>query len=73
MENKTYQFKTNINCGGCIASLKPQLDNVKEITSWEVDTNNPNKILTVKTDKTTKEEVIEAVEKAGFKIEFLEA
>jgi hypothetical protein len=40
-----------------------------EIKSWEVDTQNPNKILTVTTETLMPNQVIEAVEKAGFKIE----
>lgn len=69
MENKNLQFKTNINCGGCVASVKPHLDNAQGISHWEVDTTNNDKILTVKSEGITEQEVIEAVKKAGFKIE----
>jgi len=69
MENKNLQFKTNINCGGCIASVKPHLDNAKGISTWEVDTANKDKILTVKSEGITEQEVIETVQKAGFTIE----
>lgn len=69
MENKEFQFKTNINCGGCIASVKPHLDNADGICHWEVDTNNKDKVLTIKSKGITEEEVIETVQKAGFKIE----
>ena len=31
METKTFTFKTNINCGGCIAKVTPFLDEVKGI------------------------------------------
>lgn len=48
MENKQFQFKTNINCGGCIASVKPHLDKAEGICHWEVDTANKDKVLTVK-------------------------
>jgi copper chaperone CopZ len=69
MENKEFQFKTNINCGGCIASVKPHLDNAEGICHWEVDTANKDKVLTVKTEGITEDQVIETVQKAGFKIE----
>jgi copper chaperone len=70
MENiRVFQFKTNINCGGCIASVKPHLDKMEGISNWEVDTTNKDKILTVTPQGTTKEQVMEAVTKAGFKIE----
>ncbi len=70
-ENKSLQFKTNINCGGCVTSVKPHLDNSKGICEWEVDTANKDKILTVKTDDLTEEQVIDIVNKAGFKAESL--
>ncbi len=44
----TLKFKTNINCGGCIAKVTPFLDKAEGIASWSVDTNVPEKILTVK-------------------------
>ena len=69
MENKNLQFKTNINCGGCVASVKPHLDNADGICHWEVDTTNKDKVLTVKSTGITEEQVIETKQKAGFKIE----
>lgn len=65
---KTYTFKTNINCGGCVSGVTPFLNKLEE-TNWEVDTENPDKILTVKTENTTQEEIIKMVKKAGFEIE----
>ena len=69
MENKNLQFKTNINCGGCVASVKPHLDNADGICHWEVDTTNKDKVLTVKSEGMTEQEIIETVKKAGFTIE----
>lgn len=45
-----YQFKTNINCGGCMAAVKPHLDAQADIKEWEVDTKSPNKVLTVESE-----------------------
>lgn len=73
MENKQFQFKTNINCGGCIASVKPHLDKAEGICHWEVDTANKDKVLTVKSEGITEQEVISTVQKVGFKIEPLDA
>lgn len=64
----TYTFKTNINCGGCIAKVTPFMDQVEKIEKWEVDTENPQKVLTVTTEL-SQEKVIEVVQKAGFEIE----
>ncbi|MDM1046684.1 MULTISPECIES: heavy-metal-associated domain-containing protein [Bacteroidota] len=71
MENKAIQFKTNINCGGCVASVKPHLDKTVGSGQWQVDTANKDKILTVTSEAVTENEVIETVKKAGFKIEAL--
>ena len=65
----TVKFKTNINCGSCINSVTPFLNEVDNIDFWKVDTENPTKILEVQLDDENKATVIEAVIKAGFKIE----
>lgn len=71
MENQEFQFKTNINCGGCVASVKPHLDNADGVSEWNVDTNNKDKILTVKAAGITEEQVLDIIKKAGFKGESL--
>lgn len=40
-------FKTNIRCDGCIAKVKPYLDELKEVKSWSVDLGSPDRVLTV--------------------------
>lgn len=65
------QFKTNINCGNCIKTITPFLDEVAAIEQWTVDTDNPSKILTVEGKDATAALVIETVEDAGFDIEVL--
>lgn len=62
-------FKTNINCGGCVAAVKPALDNAEGIIGWEVDTNNPAKILSVDAPTLSEEDIIALVQKAGYKAE----
>ncbi len=65
------KFKTSINCGGCVAKVTPLLNATKGIINWKVDTDNPHKILTVEPNGATENDVVEAVKKAGFKIERL--
>lgn len=65
---ETLKFKTNINCGSCIRSVTGFIEDVKGIDHWEVDTDNPDKILTVK-GAVTSNAIIEAVEDAGFDIQ----
>lgn len=66
---KTVRFKTNMKCGGCIETVTPFLNDVEQIKKWEVDTNSPDKILTVEFDGTNEEVIIAKVQQAGFKIE----
>ena len=66
---KTIQLKTNIMCGSCIAKVTPTLNEEIGAENWQVDTQNPTKILTVTTEKLDEGEVIKAVEKAGYKAE----
>ena len=65
---KTVKYKTNINCGGCINSVTPFLNELDNIDTWKVDTDNPDKILEVNLDDENEEIVIETVKKAGFTI-----
>lgn len=69
---ETLKFKTNINCGNCIRSVTGFINEVKGIEHWEVDTDNPDKILTVR-GQVSSDQVIEAVEEAGFDIQPLAA
>jgi copper chaperone len=65
----TFQFKTNINCGSCIKSVTPFLNELDNVDTWKVDTENPDKILTVELDDENVSGVVDAVKKAGYKIE----
>ena len=68
---KTLKFKTNINCGGCVAKVTPFLNTAGGIFNWNVDTENKDKILFVHSLGIIEEEVIQKVKEAGFKIELL--
>lgn len=67
--HSNFQFKTNINCGGCVAAVKHHLDKVDGITHWEVDTDNKDKILTVASNGASEQQIMETVQRAGFSIE----
>jgi copper chaperone len=66
-----YQFKTNIQCNGCVQAVTPYLDANNEIKHWEVDINNPNKVLTVETDHLSGEMIRNIVKIAGYSAEQL--
>ena len=61
-----FKFKTNINCGGCVAAVKPILDNIDNLDSWQVDTSSKEKTLTLQCNAETKNAAIQAVENQGF-------
>jgi copper chaperone len=64
---KTYKFKTNINCGGCIKTVTPYLNQLKDV-EWNVDTDDKRKVLEVKSDSISEQEVIDKVTEAGYEI-----
>lgn len=66
MERKELQFKTNLNCGGCVSKVSADLDRMDGIIEWSVDTANADKILTVKCEGISEEEVVEIIKKKGF-------
>ncbi|WP_316804245.1 hypothetical protein [Pedobacter nototheniae] len=67
---ETLKFKTNIKCGGCIATVTPFMDKLSHVESWEVDTQNPDKVMTVKVEEgTDAKSITSAVEQAGYLIE----
>ncbi len=67
MTMKTVQFKTNIKCGACVATVTPFLNEAVGEGNWQVDTQSPNKVLT--TENATVETVKQAIDKAGYKAE----
>lgn len=68
-----YTFKTNINCGSCIKSVTPFLNELDNLEMWKVDTENSDKILTVQLEDTNVETVLDAIKKAGYSIELRNA
>lgn len=67
----TLKFKTNVNCGGCIATVTPHLNQVKGLGKWSVDTTTPLKILTVETEGLSPDEIIAAMKIAGYQAELI--
>ncbi len=66
---ETIKFKTNIKCGGCIATITPALNALNGVYKWEVDIANVDKILTVEAEGLSAQEVAETIKKAGFTAE----
>ncbi|MCA8986616.1 MAG: hypothetical protein KDA78_03190 [Planctomycetaceae bacterium] len=64
----TQSYKTNLNCGQCVAAVKPYLDQAPEIDAWSVDTNHPDKILTLSGSDLSSEKVGQLVSEGGFRV-----
>lgn len=62
---ETLKFKTNIKCGGCIATVTPFLNADENIEKWGVDLLSADRVLTVETNHSSNE-VTELLKKAGY-------
>ncbi|MFO0800541.1 MAG: copper chaperone [Gemmataceae bacterium] len=62
------KYKTNLNCGRCVAAVTPHLNGEGRIRRWSVDTNNPDKVLTVEGEGVGADAVGRLVAAAGFKV-----
>ncbi|MCH7401301.1 heavy-metal-associated domain-containing protein [Belliella kenyensis] len=61
------KFKTNIKCGACKAAVAPSIEKLG-ISSWEVDLNHPDRIVSV-SDQISSEKIIAAIKDAGYDAE----
>jgi hypothetical protein len=62
------KYRTNLNCGSCVAAVRPHLDGDPAIRRWSVDTADPNKVLTVEGEGVSAAAVERHVTDAGFKV-----
>ena len=69
---KILTFTSNIACNACLSKVKPFLDELEGVIKWEVDIENPQKILTVQSNKLSADQIQEAVIKAGYQLEDLQ-
>lgn len=66
---KELKFKTTLSCSGCVSKVQSDLDTAVGVSKWQVDTNNPDKILTIQAEGVSEDEIIAIIEKKGFKAE----
>lgn len=64
----TLRFNTNINCANCVRAVTPTLNGEPAITAWQVDTEAPNKVLTVTSDL-SEQQLVALIADAGFQAE----
>lgn len=68
---ETMIFKTNAKCEGCLAKIEEILQGKIGKEEWNLDLSDPNRLLTVTSDKLAPGEIAELISGAGFKIEQL--
>lgn len=61
---QTLKFKTDLKCAGCMYAIKPYMDALEGIESWDVDLDSKDKIVKVVTRTASKEEIQKAIEQA---------
>ncbi|MCF0073585.1 heavy-metal-associated domain-containing protein [Dyadobacter sp. CY261] len=62
---ETLQFKTNIKCGGCVATVTPFLNADENVEKWSVDLESADRVLKVDTSHSP-EEIQQLIKKAGY-------
>ena len=62
------EYKSNIQCGACVNTASTVLNNNDKVRSWEVDTENPDKILKIDSEL-NKEELNALLETVGYQVE----
>ena len=66
----TLKFKTNIKCDACIQKVTPFLNGLNKVDNWEVDTNHPDKVLSIETEEALNpKEVIMLLDQVGYHAE----
>jgi len=65
---KILRFKTSLKCGGCVNAITPGLNTLPEIEKWNVDLENPDKVLEVEASKDISQTIMDSVKKAGYQI-----
>jgi len=62
------KFKTNLKCDGCVAKVTPDLNETVGEGNWNVDLQDSQKILTVKSEA-SEEAILKALKKSGYQAE----
>ena len=69
---KHLQFSTSINCASCVRAVSPMLNELLGEGNWNVDTQDPNKIITVLQDHTSSQTIIESLALLGYTCESIQ-
>lgn len=66
IKSDTTQFETTINCSSCIAKVSETLNEMFGMGNWEVDTNKPNKILSIHAEIENEDNLILKLAELGY-------
>ncbi|CCH00790.1 hypothetical protein FAES_2781 [Fibrella aestuarina BUZ 2] len=70
---ETLNFKTNLRSSEAILAVTQPLNAIDHIDGWNVDTDHPDRLLTVQTtDNRIAEQVKQAVAQAGYTAELVQ-
>ncbi len=65
---ETLKYKTSLKCNGCVAAVKPGLDQIEGLKNWSVDLESPDRTLTAQVETSDlSEKIVKTFEKAGYK------
>ena len=68
VNSRLQTFRTDINCGSCIAAVTGFLDDLDGVSFWRVDTAVPERVLFVE-GVAREEDILAAVRAAGYRAE----
>ncbi|MGE0087956.1 MAG: heavy-metal-associated domain-containing protein [Bacteroidales bacterium] len=72
---KVIKFKTSLKCGGCVNAIRPYLNKISDITTWEIDLSGTEKTLIVHTELDSltnlQDEITAAFKSAGYTSELI--
>lgn len=64
-------YKTNIKCDACVVKVTPGLNETIGENKWKVDLSNPARVLTVTVQEDKTNQLTEALQKVGYRVERL--
>lgn len=64
----TRKYKTNLRCGGCVATIGPVLDAAPGVKAWSAETESPDKVLTVEGDDIGRDRVSGLLRSVGYDV-----
>ena len=63
---ETLKFETSLKCSGCVAAIQPKMDELKNVSKWEVDLTKPVKVLSVEGEHLNENEIVTTLKDAGY-------